>query len=77
VTAGVSWYARTPLNAIFGWARVLERSELDARSRKRAVTAIVNGASVQARLVDDLGFDLTSPIHVQELPFGQGFLLTQ
>jgi hypothetical protein len=23
------------------------------------------------------GFDLTAPIHVQELPFGQGFLLTQ
>jgi hypothetical protein len=23
------------------------------------------------------GFDLTVPINVQELPFGQGFLLTQ
>ena len=45
---------RTPLNAIFGWARLLERPELDEQSRKRAITAIVKGASAQARLVEDL-----------------------
>src|SRR2546425_1699425 len=52
--ATISHELRTPLNAIFGWARLLERPELNAQSRKRAVTAIVNGASAQARLVDDL-----------------------
>ena len=52
--ATISHELRTPLNAIFGWARLLERTELDAPSRARAVTAIVNGAASQARLVDDL-----------------------
>jgi signal transduction histidine kinase len=52
--ATISHELRTPLNAIFGWARLLERPELDEESRKRAMTAIVNGASAQARLVDDL-----------------------
>ena len=52
--ATISHELRTPLNAIFGWARLLEKAELDERSRKRAITAIVNGASAQARLVDDL-----------------------
>jgi PAS domain S-box-containing protein len=52
--ATISHELRTPLNAIFGWARLLERPELDAPSRARAVTAIVNGAASQARLVDDL-----------------------
>src|SRR5215831_3970469 len=52
--ATISHELRTPLNAIFGWARLLERPELDEQARKRAITAIVNGASAQARLVDDL-----------------------
>ena len=52
--ATISHELRTPLNAIFGWSRLLENSELDETARKRAITAIVNGASAQARLVDDL-----------------------
>jgi PAS domain S-box-containing protein len=52
--ATISHELRTPLNAIFGWARLLEKPELDERSRKRAITAIVNGATAQARLVEDL-----------------------
>ena len=52
--ATISHELRTPLNAIFGWARLLERPELDEQSRKRAITAIVKGASAQARLVEDL-----------------------
>lgn len=52
--ATISHELRTPLNAIFGWARLLEKPELDEQSRKRAITAIVNGAAAQARLVDDL-----------------------
>jgi PAS domain S-box-containing protein len=52
--ATISHELRTPLNAIFGWARLLETAELDEQSRKRAITAIVNGASAQARIVDDL-----------------------
>jgi len=52
--ATISHELRTPLNAIFGWARLLEKPELDERSRKRAITAIVSGATAQARLVEDL-----------------------
>jgi PAS domain S-box-containing protein len=52
--ATISHELRTPLNAIFGWARLLEKPELDEKSRKRAITAIVNGAAAEARLVDDL-----------------------
>jgi PAS domain S-box-containing protein len=52
--ATISHELRTPLNAIFGWARLLETAELDEQSRKRAITAIANGASAQARIVDDL-----------------------
>ena len=52
--ATISHELRTPLNAIFGWSRLLENPELDETARKRAITAIVNGASAQARLVDDL-----------------------
>jgi len=52
--ATISHELRTPLNAIFGWAKLLEKPELDERSRKRAITAIVNGASAEARLVEDL-----------------------
>jgi hypothetical protein len=32
--------------------------------------------ALKAKLVAD-GFELTAPIHVQELPFRQGLLLTQ
>jgi len=52
--ATISHELRTPLNAIFGWARLLEKPELDEKSRQRAITAIVNGAAAEARLVDDL-----------------------
>jgi PAS domain S-box-containing protein len=52
--ATISHELRTPLNAIFGWARLLEKPDLDEKSRQRAITAIVNGATAEARLVDDL-----------------------
>jgi PAS domain S-box-containing protein len=52
--ATISHELRTPLNAIFGWAKLLEKPDLDENSRKRAITAIVNGAAAEARLVDDL-----------------------
>src|SRR5262249_59245522 len=52
--ATISHELRTPLNAIFGWSRVREKPELDETARKRAIAAIVNGASAQARLVEDL-----------------------
>jgi PAS domain S-box-containing protein len=52
--ATISHELRTPLNAIFGWARLLEKPELDEPARKRAITAIVNGAAAEARLVEDL-----------------------
>jgi len=52
--AVVSHELRTPLNGVFGWARMLQSADMDEASRRRAVAAIVRGASAQVRLIDDL-----------------------
>jgi PAS domain S-box-containing protein len=52
--AVVSHELRTPLNSVFGWARMLQSADLDEASRQRAVAAIVRGASMQVRLIEDL-----------------------
>jgi PAS domain S-box-containing protein len=52
--ATVSHELRTPLNSIFGWARMMQTTDMDETKRARAVNAIVQGAAAQARLVDDL-----------------------
>ncbi len=52
--ATISHELRTPLTSILGWARLLQSGQLDDRARQRAVTAIVNSAAMQARLVEDL-----------------------
>ncbi len=50
----VSHELRTPLNAILGWAAMLRTGALDASRTVRAVQAIHDNATRQARLVDEL-----------------------
>jgi PAS domain S-box-containing protein len=52
--ATVSHELRNPLNAIVGWANVLQSAELESGERERAVESILRSARAQARLVDDL-----------------------
>ena len=45
---------RTPLNAMLGWASLLRAGTLDSAKRVRAVEAIHDNATRQARLIEDL-----------------------
>jgi|SoiMetStandDraft_2_1073263.scaffolds.fasta_scaffold820392_2 hypothetical protein len=49
---------------------------LDARAMRGAALAPEALQALKAKLVGE-GFDVTAPIQVHELPFGQGFHLTQ
>ena len=51
--ATISHELRTPLNAILGWARLLERGQLEAASTAHALETIERNARAQARLIDD------------------------
>jgi signal transduction histidine kinase/ActR/RegA family two-component response regulator len=50
----VSHELRTPLNAILGWAAMLRNGAVDATRRQRALEAIVNNATRQGRLIEEL-----------------------
>jgi len=43
-----------PLNAVFGWARMLQSAEMNDATRERALAAIVRGAAAQVHLIEDL-----------------------
>jgi PAS domain S-box-containing protein len=45
---------RTPVNAVMGWAQLLQQQTLDEQAREKAVAAIYRNASIQTRLVADL-----------------------
>jgi signal transduction histidine kinase len=45
---------RSPLNAVCGWARMLQSGQLDKEAAARAVEVIVRNADAQVRLIDDL-----------------------
>jgi signal transduction histidine kinase/ActR/RegA family two-component response regulator len=45
---------RAPLNAIFGWATMLERGDLPAEQSRRALQIILRNVGAQVRLIDDL-----------------------
>jgi signal transduction histidine kinase/ActR/RegA family two-component response regulator len=45
---------RTPINAVYGWARMLQGTQLDEPAMKRAIEAIVRNANAQVQLIDDL-----------------------
>jgi signal transduction histidine kinase len=50
----VSHELRTPLSGVYGWARMLQSSEMDDATRQKAVAAIVRNAAAQSRLIEDL-----------------------
>ena len=52
--ATVSHELRTPLNSIFGWARMMQSTEMDEAARLRAINAIIRNVSSLGRLVEDL-----------------------
>lgn len=45
---------RAPLNAIVGWATILERGDLPADQTSRALQVILRNANAQVRLIEDL-----------------------
>ena len=52
--ATVSHELRTPLNSIFGWARMMQSSDMDESGRMRAISAIIRNVTALGRLVEDL-----------------------
>jgi signal transduction histidine kinase/ActR/RegA family two-component response regulator len=45
---------RAPLNAVYGWATMLERGQLGEEQARRALQIILRNVNVQVRLIDDL-----------------------
>jgi len=52
--ATVSHELRAPLNSILGWARLLEKGQLDGATAEKAYNTIVRNAEAQNRLIEDL-----------------------
>jgi signal transduction histidine kinase len=45
---------RTPVNAVMGWAQLLEQGRLDEPGRRKALDAIRRNATIQTELVSDI-----------------------
>ena len=52
--ATLSHELRTPINAVLGWAHLLDSGSLDESSRKTATQTIRRNAETQVRLIGDL-----------------------
>ncbi len=52
--ATMSHELRTPLNAILGWARMLQKNDLDEANTAKAIETIERNARTQAKLINDL-----------------------
>jgi CheY-like chemotaxis protein/two-component sensor histidine kinase len=52
--AGMSSFARSPLTAILGWARMLSVGGLDDETLRTAIATIEQSARTQAALIEDL-----------------------
>lgn len=50
----VSHELRAPLNAMLGWARILQTKQVDPETLKRAVDTIERSARAQSKLIEDL-----------------------
>ncbi len=59
--ATLSHELRNPLNAMLGWARLIESGNLDEEQARRAVHIILRNVNAQVRLVDDL-LDMSSVV---------------
>ena len=51
-----------PLNAIFGWARLMQHNLLSSEERAEAADSIMRNAEAQAHLIDDV-LDITRIIN--------------
>jgi PAS domain S-box-containing protein len=52
--ATLSHELRTPINAVYGWARMLQAGQVQGEARARALDAIIRNANAQVQLIDDL-----------------------
>jgi len=52
--ATLSHELRSPLNAILGWATILESGQRDETTLQRAISTIVRNAQMQTQLIEDL-----------------------
>jgi PAS domain S-box-containing protein len=52
--AVLSHELRTPMNAVYGWARMLQTRQLDPATVSRATDAVVRNAHAQLQLIEDL-----------------------
>ncbi|MDQ3749755.1 MAG: CHASE3 domain-containing protein, partial [Acidobacteriota bacterium] len=52
--ATVSHELRAPLNSILGWARLLQKGQLDETTSEKAIVTIVRNSEAQNRLIEDL-----------------------
>ncbi|MCU1278010.1 MAG: Chemotaxis protein methyltransferase CheR [bacterium] len=52
--ATVAHELRAPLNAIAGWAKLLEEGSLSPEQTRRAIATILRSAAAQGRLIEDL-----------------------
>ena len=69
--ATLSHELRTPINAIYGWARMLEAGQVDPQTIGRATQAILRSAKAQVQLIEDLldvSRVITGKMHLQIKP---------
>jgi signal transduction histidine kinase len=59
--ATLSHELRNPLNAVYGWARLLESGKLGEEEARRAIQIILRNVNAQVRLVEDL-LDMSSVV---------------
>lgn len=62
MVATIAHELRAPLNAIVGWAKLLEEGALSRRKARRAIATILHSAAAQDRLIEDL-IDVTGSAH--------------
>lgn len=67
----ISHELKTPLNAIYGWAQLLNSGKLDPEKVKQAIATITRNAKAQSQLVNDLldtSRIVTGKLHLEPKP---------